>query len=86
MRLFLNDLDPKAVRVQLYADGITGGPSVCQEMNGAPDVARGSGWYLYRATVSASRPPEDYTPRVIPYYEGVGIPLEDAHIGWRRRP
>ena len=31
-QVYLNDLDPKAVRVELYADGVMGGAPVRQEM------------------------------------------------------
>jgi starch phosphorylase len=34
--------------------------------------------------VSAARPSADYTARVIPHYDGVAIPLEDARILWQR--
>ena len=37
-----------------------------------------------RAAVSAARPAEDYTARVIPQCDGVAIPLEDARILWQR--
>ena len=33
VEIFLNDLDPLAVRVELYADGINGGDPVRKEMN-----------------------------------------------------
>jgi hypothetical protein len=32
VQVYLNDLDPKAVRVELYADGVNGGAPVRQEM------------------------------------------------------
>ena len=35
----LNDLDPKAVRVELYADGINGGAPVRQEMKRVRQLA-----------------------------------------------
>jgi len=37
-----------------------------------------------RAQVPSIRPAADYTARVIPYYEGVSVPLEEAHILWQR--
>lgn len=33
---------------------------------------------------SATRPATDYTARVIPHRDGVGVPLEEAHILWQR--
>jgi starch phosphorylase len=84
VQVYLNDLDPKAVRVELYADGMNGGAPVQQEMKRVRQLAGASGGYVYSAAVSAARPPADYTPRVIPHRDGVAIPLEDAHILWQR--
>ena len=39
VEVFLNDLDPNAVRVELYADGINGGDPVRQEMKCARPLA-----------------------------------------------
>jgi starch phosphorylase len=80
----LHGLDPKAVRVELYANGINGDPAVRQEMTRLQPLADESGGYVYSATVPASRPPTDYTARILPYYDGVAIPLEDARILWQR--
>ena len=59
----LKDLDPQAVRVELYADGVMGSAPVRQEMK---RIRGASGSYVYSAAVSAGRPPADYTARVIP--------------------
>ena len=37
--VYLNDLDPKAVRVELYADGVGGGAPVRQEMERVRQLA-----------------------------------------------
>ena len=81
--LYLSDLDPEAVRVELYAAGTKGGTPVRQEMMCVrqPAAARGC---VYRAAVSAMRPATDYTARVIPHHSGVAVPLEAAHILWQR--
>jgi starch phosphorylase len=84
IELDLNNLDPKSVRVELYADGIKSSPPVRQEMTCLHPLADESGSYVYSATVSAARPPVDYTARVMPHYDGVAIPLEDARILWQR--
>ena len=84
VQVYLDDLDPKAVRVELYADGVMGGAPVRQEMKRVRQLAGASGGYVYRASVSAARPPADYTARVIPHRDGVAIPLEDARILWQR--
>ncbi len=84
VQVYLNDLDPKAVRVELYADGVNGGGPVQQEMKRAGQLANTSGGYVYSAAVPAARPPSDYTARMIPHCDGVAVPLEDAHILWQR--
>jgi starch phosphorylase len=85
VQVCLNDLDPKAVRVELYADGVMGSAPVRQEMKRVRQLAGASGGYVYSAVVSAARPPADYTARVIPHCDGVAIPLEDARILWQPR-
>ena len=84
VEVYLNDLDPAAVRVELYADGVDGGAPVRQEMQRVRQVAGAPGGYVYSAPVAAARPPADYTARVIPHRDGVAIPLEDARILWQR--
>jgi starch phosphorylase len=80
----LNHLDSKTVRVELYAEGIGGGAPVRQEMAPVRRLAGGSGDYLYRAAVPATRPVTDYTARVIPHYDGVAVPQEAPQILWQR--
>jgi starch phosphorylase len=84
VQVYLNDLDPKAVRVELYADGMNGGEPVRQEMKSVGQLAGASGLTVYRVAVSATRPATDYTARVIPHCDGVAVPLEEAHILWQR--
>jgi len=77
VELLLNDLDPKAVRVEIYADGIDGGDPVRVKMQCAQPP-------VYRAAVPATRPAEDYTARAVPFRSGVAVPLESARILWQR--
>jgi starch phosphorylase len=82
--VYLNDLDPNAVRVELYADGVNGGAPVRQEMQRVRQLTGASGGYVYSAAVSAARPPADYAARVIPHCDGAAVPLEAAQILWQR--
>ena len=84
VQVSLNDLDPKAVQVELYADGVMGSAPLRQAMTRVRPLAGASGSYVYSATVSATRPATDYTARLIPYHDGVAVPLETAHIIWQR--
>jgi starch phosphorylase len=83
VQVCLHGLDPKAVRVELYADGINGSSPVRQRMTLLHPLSDESGSYIYSATVSAARPTADYTARVMPHYDGVAIPLEDSRILWQ---
>jgi starch phosphorylase len=84
IQVYLNDLDPKSVRLELYADGVNGGALLRQKMNYLYPLADESGSYLYSATVTAARPAADYVARVIPQGNGIAVPLESAQILWQR--
>ncbi len=84
VQVYLDDLSPEAVRVELYADGMNGGDAVRQEMTRDRPLAGTVNGYLYSAQVSATRPAADYTPRVIPHHQGVAVPLEAPRILWQR--
>jgi len=84
-QVYLNDLDSKALSVELYADGVMGSAPVRQEMKRVRQLTGASGgYYVYSAAVPAARPPADYTARVIPHWDGIAIPLEEARILWQR--
>jgi glycogen phosphorylase len=80
----LGELRTDWVRVQLYADPLDSEPPFVSEMTLRDGAAPSSGWRIYAADVPTSRPPSDYTPRVVPAHSGAEIPLEGAHILWFR--
>ena len=84
VEVYLADLEPNAVRVELYADGVNGGDPVRQEMKSVRRIDGAPGGYVYGTAVSAVRPQVDFTARLIPHCDGVAIPLEDARILWQR--
>jgi starch phosphorylase len=84
VKVFLGDLDPNAVRVELYADGVNGGGPVRQEMKRVRPLAGAGGGYGYNAAVPADRSQADFTARMMPHFDGAAIPLESAQILWQR--
>lgn len=84
VQVFLNDLDPKAVRVELYADGAMGSAPIVQEMTCLRRLAGVLGGHVYGAKVSAVRPAKDYTARIVPYFPSISAPLEEARILWQK--
>jgi len=84
IEIHLDGLDPNAVRVELYADGVNGADPVIQEMKPIIQPETVSAGTEYQAVVPSDRPAEDYTARLMPYCDGVAIPLEDQRILWQR--
>jgi glycogen phosphorylase len=84
LQVYFNDLHPDAIRVELYAPGNNGDGPSRQEMTRVQQLAGAAGLYAYRVRVPATRPVTDYTARVIPHYDGVAVPLEEARIQWQR--
>lgn len=82
--VFFDDLDPKTVRVELYADEVGDSGAVVQEMTHVRQPSDTSGCHVYRTAVSTARQPADYTVRLIPRYDHVAIPLEVSRILWQR--
>ena len=84
LQVDLNNLDPNAARVELYAEGVNGGDPVRQEMKRISQVAGMAGAHIYRTQIPASRQSTDYTVRVTPRCDGVAIPLEETCVLWQR--
>ena len=83
--VYLADIDPEAIQVQLYADpseGIEPEIHVMEMADAIPGTANG---YIYRVRFPARRPAEHYTPRIIPYFDGATVPVEIANILWYER-
>lgn len=83
VHVFLGELEPEAVRVELYADGIAGGAPERHPMARVGPRAGASGDHIYRGAVTTARPAQHYTARVIPCFEGAAVPLEEARILWQ---
>ncbi len=84
VQVYLDDLEPAAVRVELFANGIDGNAPERIAMKLVRDLVGSINGYAYHAQVSATRPATDYTARLIPHHVGVAVPLEDSHILWQR--
>jgi starch phosphorylase len=82
--VYVGDLDPDAVRVELYADPEPGGAPLRQVMTRGTALADATNGYTFRACVPAALPATAYTPRLIPYHPAAAVPLEAAQILWQR--
>jgi starch phosphorylase len=84
VELQLNELNPNAVRVELYADGNNDHASVRKEMTRIRQLTGPANGCVYRAAMPAIRPATDYTPRLVPQCSGVAVPLEAGQILWQK--
>jgi starch phosphorylase len=86
VHVYLDELDPEAVKVELYAEGLNGGAPIRQAMNRGERLIGSANGFIYTARVPATRPAADYTPRLIPYHSGASVPLEASFILWHDSP
>jgi starch phosphorylase len=84
VQVFLHEIDPDAVQVELYADGSNGSPTVRQELKRLRHLGGLVNGYVYSGSVPATRPAADYTPRVMPHSPHLGVPLEVSQILWQK--
>jgi glycogen phosphorylase len=83
-QVYLGDLDPQTVRVELFADGLNGTAPERVEMERHEQLVGAINGYAYRAAVPAIRSADDYTPRAVAHYDDIPTPLENARILWQR--
>jgi starch phosphorylase len=86
VQLFLDDLDPCAVSVELYAEGQNGSASSLNTMNRGQLLVGSTNAFMYTARIPAVRSAADYTPRLVPHHDGASIPLEAPFILWHDSP
>jgi starch phosphorylase len=84
VQVYLHDLNPNLVRVELYADATVGTRPMRQVMECVRQLTGAVGGYAYRAQVPSSRRATDFTPRIVPHFDGIAVPLESSWIVWQR--
>lgn len=84
VQAWLDELDPDAVAVELYADGKDGSTPECRPMVRGPALIGSEGGYTWTARVPAERRAEDFTPRLVPRHAAARVPLECNRIVWYR--
>ncbi|HEX4156955.1 MAG TPA: alpha-glucan family phosphorylase [Rhizomicrobium sp.] len=83
--VFLGEVQPDFVRVELFADEINGLSAeviTLYQEQAIPGAAHG---YVYAGEVAGTRAAEEYTLRVVPWHEAVQIPAELPLIAWQQR-
>jgi starch phosphorylase len=85
-QVFLSDLDPESVNVELYAEGQNGNTALRHPMSRGERIVGSANGFMYTAQIPANRAAADYTPRLVPSHPGAFIPLEAPFILWHDSP
>jgi len=83
VQVHLDEMDPDAIQVELYAEAVNGDEPIRQVMTRRESLVGQNVW-RYSASVPATRPAEDFTPRIVPFHPEAFIPLEAPDILWYR--
>jgi starch phosphorylase len=86
VQVFLDELDPEAVQVELYADGRNGKSLDRHPMSRGERLVGSENGFAYTAVIPATRPASDYTPRLVPQHPTAFVPLEAPYILWHDSP
>jgi starch phosphorylase len=83
IQVHLDEMDPDAIQVELYADAAYGDKPIRQTMVRGESLIGQNVW-RYSASVPATRSAEDFTPRIVPFHPDAFVPLEALEILWYR--
>ncbi len=81
--VYLGEMAAGDVRVEIYSDPRQGDMPEIVELARGGAIAGAVNSYVYAGRAPASRPTEDFTVRILPYYPGVHVPTELALILWQ---
>jgi starch phosphorylase len=82
--VYYDDFDPEAIQVQLYAEPRSGSKAEIYPMARGEQILKPAQGCSYSVRLPAQRPAGDYTPRLIPAFEGAVVPIENNRILWYR--
>jgi starch phosphorylase len=86
VQVFLDDIHPDAVRVELYAEPQKDEAPISLAMVRGESAPGAPTTFNYSASIPTSRPIADYTPRLVPQHAGALVPLEVPFILWHDGP
>lgn len=82
LQVYLGDLSPEDVKVQLYASN-SDGSSECATLEVAQTIPGAINGYVYSIKIKTKRLHTDFTPRIIPWHPQAYLPQEFNYIVWR---
>ena len=82
VQIYLGEILPDSVQIQLYADPQDSETLVCETMQHYASIPGALNGYLYRGKVAPTRPYTDFTPRCVAYHPDACTPIENNLIHW----
>ena len=82
VQVYLGNIQPEMVRVELFADAKEGLPLERHAMQRTTPLSGAVGGFTYVLSFATQRPAEHYTPRLVPYHPQAQVPQEAEPIGW----
>jgi starch phosphorylase len=84
VQVYLNEIEPDAVLVELYASPRNGDSPERHPMKRGDSLVGSVNAFNYSAEVPSNRPVNEYTPRIVPRFDDLHVPLEANQILWQR--
>jgi starch phosphorylase len=84
VQVYLHDIVPNELRVELYAEAGEGNQPEKHEMNYQTNLLNDTSFAMYSVTLPSGRAASDYTPRITPKIESASLPLECNYILWQQ--
>ncbi len=82
LAVYLGEISPDEVAVELYADQIDTQPPVKEAMERRAIIPGAANGYVYHCRIASTRPVSHFTPRVIPYHALARVPGELNLVLW----
>jgi len=77
VQVYINALNRQAIKVELYSATMT------KQMEYQEQIPNTTDGHIYRSSVPVTYPASNFTPRIVPYFPGVAIPIESPQILWQ---
>jgi starch phosphorylase len=81
--VYLGEVAPASVRVELFADAAVDMASEVLMLHQEQAIPGSTNGYIYAGAITTSRPVEDFTVRVVPYHPNALLPAELPLIAWQ---
>ena len=82
LHVYLGEIPPESVQVQLYAEPVEGDVAVPHVMECRADIPGSTHGYVYHCPIVTARPASDFTPRIIAWHPEARVPAEANLILW----